>query len=390
MAYLKVLNVGQGDCMTIRPPESCEFKNELLYVDLGNGLSDISREALVYDNIRVILTHSHRDHILGIVHLLPYMRQVREVVLPYCVNEIWLIAKAVMNLKGMRSAYGCDDLLHELQDMDFMQRLLKCVLGSDNIKVTFAHEGSKLCDHIRFLNPPLHDVKPELLYGDLKMREDEFYDLFEEKFAEELSYYVRAVREQRENYLSDNGFNRYFIKGDRENENAAQMRRAGCEIVLEFINKNRKKLSAFNNDPGRSNLKPVMENYKMKVHDACLVMTLENNGTTYLLSGDASKNVFYRLHKNGNLPHADIFKVPHHGSKNNLDEKILGYVDPRIAVISHGNGKFGRARDTHPNKEVIDLLESKHIEIFVTNDVIKGGVTVFEKKKYATYNLEIE
>ena len=75
-------------------------------------------------------------------------------------------------------------------------------------------------------------------------------------------------------------------------------------------------------------------------------------------------------------------KVPHHGSKENLDEKILTAIDPKTAIISHNNGRFGRAKDSHPNMEVLTLLEKKHIKILITNDVVKDGLTYMQKAKH--------
>ncbi|MHB1678813.1 MAG: ComEC/Rec2 family competence protein, partial [Sulfuriferula sp.] len=103
----------------------------------------------------------------------------------------------------------------------------------------------------------------------------------------------------------------------------------------------------------------------------------ESNKETYLLTGDADKSVFNRLIKTKpQILKADVLKVPHHGSKHNLNKKIVKHVSPKIAIISHGNGKFGKATDPHPNREVIKILTNCGVATYYTNDVIKKGGTI--------------
>ena len=78
-------------------------------------------------------------------------------------------------------------------------------------------------------------------------------------------------------------------------------------------------------------------------------------------------------------------KVPHHGSKHSLDEDIFNYINPEYAIISHGNAKFGRNKDAHPNKEVVDLLQRKKVRIFPTNDIVKDGKIILARRKYYPY-----
>lgn len=393
MSYLKVLNVGQGDCMTIRPQCDCMFQKELFYVDLGNGQVDISKEIGREDKIHLILTHSHRDHINGISYIFPYFNQVEEIVLPYCFNEIWLIAKAIMNLRGMKDAIGCEDLKKDLIDIDTLQRVLINLLRNegdreDPIKITFAYEGLSFCHHIHFLNPWLPDVPLNWLDdAQYSLAEEQIKGLFEEDFSNRLINYVQA---QRRSYGVDHIFYRDFIIGDQTDE-TRNMGRAGCKLILNFIHKNFKSMDAFNRAPNKQQLNAILYKYNETAHDACLVMRLIKHEKSYLLSGDASKKVFYRLIKtNKMMLHADYFKIPHHGSDKNLDDKILREVDPQIAIISHGNAKFGRATDTHPNQHVLDLLNNRKICVLVTNDVIKKGVVKLYKRKYCNNDLEIE
>ena len=148
-------------------------------------------------------------------------------------------------------------------------------------------------------------------------------------------------------------------------------------------------MHAFHAHPDRANLKKIIENYRMTAHDACLVTMHSYGERTYLLGGDASKKVFNRLIRERPI-RANYFKLPHHGSIKNMSDRILREVAPDIAIISHGNARFGRAKDPHPNQAVLDLLVNRNITILVTNDVIKNSRVVVAKTPYSTSYLEME
>ena len=65
----------------------------------------------------------------------------------------------------------------------------------------------------------------------------------------------------------------------------------------------------------------------------------------------------------------DIFKVPHHGSRYNLNQQILSLADPLLSVISVGKtNSFG-----HPAKQVLDTfkaLNKKYLSTAEKGDII--------------------
>ena len=63
------------------------------------------------------------------------------------------------------------------------------------------------------------------------------------------------------------------------------------------------------------------------------------------------------------LSEVEVLKVPHHGSKNGLTEKLLDTVNPKLAVISVG----AKNRYGHPSKEVIGMLGSRDIRTLRTD-----------------------
>ncbi len=64
----------------------------------------------------------------------------------------------------------------------------------------------------------------------------------------------------------------------------------------------------------------------------------------------------------------EILKVPHHGSKEAVNEQFLRISKPEVAVISVGkNNSYG-----HPHKSVLDLLKAYKIKILRTDE--KGHI----------------
>jgi len=97
-----------------------------------------------------------------------------------------------------------------------------------------------------------------------------------------------------------------------------------------------------------------------------VVMTLTLGGTTFLLSGDAEKEVWEQVA--ARIPaNTTFFKVPHHGSVNgSFSGDKPAWLDdcPNRAVlgISCHVGRFG-----HPHQEVIDLFKNRGRSCFRTD-----------------------
>lgn len=65
-----------------------------------------------------------------------------------------------------------------------------------------------------------------------------------------------------------------------------------------------------------------------------------------------------------------ILKVAHHGSKNSTSEEFLEAANPKLAIISCGEGN----RYGHPHEETLERLEKADIPRFCTKDY--GAITV--------------
>lgn len=66
----------------------------------------------------------------------------------------------------------------------------------------------------------------------------------------------------------------------------------------------------------------------------------------------------------------EYIKIPHHGSKNGMSEKLLKAIKPKVAVISvSAKNSYG-----HPHKEILDMLKKYNVEILRTD--LSGNVVV--------------
>ena len=97
---------------------------------------------------------------------------------------------------------------------------------------------------------------------------------------------------------------------------------------------------------------------KTDLNNLSLVMGLQDNNFNLLLTGDIPTVILERLLQKSPLRY-DVLKIPHHGSKYGLNQKILQLAEPTLAVISVGKNNL----HNHPAPEVINLLQALKIKI---------------------------
>lgn len=313
------------------------------------------------------------------------MHQVREITVPLYQNEITLIARAILNLKGIRDSRDCDGLVRALEEIVNNQVILKTLTeeNEDTPRLSFAYDGGDSpCKHIEYMNPPMIAETYEWLDEmDRDAIQAVMKDFFSMEFADEMAVYFQAAEEK---HMPEGSrqFYQYWLENRQEED--GKLLHMKCNYVLNFIVENALLFRRFNMEGSRKVLKKIYKNYVKCTHDVCLVMKMCFPGQkSMLLTGDASKKVFKRLiRENPKSISAYYLKMPHHGSRHNMDEAILDSIKPRTAIISHNNGHFGKAKDSHPNQEVLDMLADRNIKLLITNDVIKNGIRVMKKERH--------
>ena len=93
-----------------------------------------------------------------------------------------------------------------------------------------------------------------------------------------------------------------------------------------------------------------------------------------LFCGDAESEQLNTMVSQRRIAHVDILKVGHHGSKAALDTRAISALNPRIALISVGEGNdYG-----HPHAQTLSLLENVGTVIYRTDQ--QGDLTCVIKR----------
>jgi competence protein ComEC len=100
-----------------------------------------------------------------------------------------------------------------------------------------------------------------------------------------------------------------------------------------------------------------------KGNDGSIALKVFTQDKTFLLTGDASSKIEYKLvSEYGDSLKSDILKLGHHGSKTSSSQIFLETVDPQIAIVSAGEGnQYG-----HPHQSVLSRLRDLDIPAMYT------------------------
>lgn len=100
-------------------------------------------------------------------------------------------------------------------------------------------------------------------------------------------------------------------------------------------------------------------------NDASIVARLDYGDTSFLFTGDATKEIERELLGLHGVLDSDVLKVGHHGSDTSTSSEFVSAVSPSIAVISVGKGNsYG-----HPTKNVLDTLSDQTVRVLRTDEV---------------------
>lgn len=90
-----------------------------------------------------------------------------------------------------------------------------------------------------------------------------------------------------------------------------------------------------------------------------------------LLVGDAEAETLSRMASQKLLPKADVFKVGHHGSKKSCTEDALKVIQPKVALVSVGEGN----RYGHPTESALSALKAVGAKSYRTD--WQGTITCY-------------
>lgn len=116
-------------------------------------------------------------------------------------------------------------------------------------------------------------------------------------------------------------------------------------------------------------------------NDLSIVFLLKYGGFKALFTGDISPAVSDQLSVISSVQRIDYVKIPHHGSKNGISQKLLEATKPKVAIISVGkNNPYG-----HPHQEILKILKDSGVKILRTDKM--GDVEIeSDGKKFFVKN----
>lgn len=109
---------------------------------------------------------------------------------------------------------------------------------------------------------------------------------------------------------------------------------------------------------------PVVHN------DQSLVLRLQYNQTSFLLTGDIGEEAEFHILENFEEIKSQVLKSPHHGSRSSSSKNFLIRVAPGIVVISAGQGN----RYGFPHQETIERYQEIGAKVYRTD--LHGAVEV--------------
>jgi competence protein ComEC len=99
------------------------------------------------------------------------------------------------------------------------------------------------------------------------------------------------------------------------------------------------------------------------LNDGSLVLRVDYGDTSFLFTGDASSGALLDDIAAGYDLSCDVLKLSHHGSSDGTSDKLLQYVEPKMAVACVGaDNRYG-----HPHEEVLSLLEAYDVRLSRTD-----------------------
>lgn len=100
-------------------------------------------------------------------------------------------------------------------------------------------------------------------------------------------------------------------------------------------------------------LSPSFDPTQLNSNAGSIVLLLEHDAVTFLLTGDAPQGVEqYLVDTHGDTLHATVLKLGHHGSDTSSNATFLQTVNPQYAVVSAGVGN----RYGHPDPDVLSRV----------------------------------
>ena len=124
-------------------------------------------------------------------------------------------------------------------------------------------------------------------------------------------------------------------------------------------------------------LAPIPAEMGLLPNDASLVIRVDYEHTSFVMTGDAEAVEEQELVESGALTNCTVLKVGHHGSRTSTNPDFLALAHPKIAIISVGAHNVYQ----HPSLDVVARLQESGAAVYRTDKngaltCVSNGVTV--------------
>ena len=330
---IKVYNVGQGDSFLLVPNKGCGCSHSPFLLDTGCQNKFVYKK-IHYDIKKIIITHSHADHIGGLADIIKH-KNITDLYIPYYLPEMLSIQEYFLNKMQLKSKPL------KLKDLS-------------NISLHMLSDGKKLCEHITIYNPPvsipyIFDINTNNNLNDTISLVRESID-----YLNSLEENLKLDKDQILNYKPDILELLAIIDREEYEKNSKYF------IYSFFISLTSLLKTIKNNNINKA----IRDHLKHTANAISIVLQYKDIKTSYLFTGDADISVFNRvfIDYNQNILQSDILKVPHHGSLYNIDKNIIKNISPKVVIISHGQSN----QDNHPHATVLDYFKTLNIRVLQT------------------------
>lgn len=122
--------------------------------------------------------------------------------------------------------------------------------------------------------------------------------------------------------------------------------------------------------------------YHEEPNNSGIVLRVDHGEVSFLLTGDAEREVEELILDSGANVRSTVLKVGHHGSGTSTSYRFLYEVEPKYAVISVGTGNnYG-----HPHDSVMSRLRDADMEVYRTD--LQGDILCTSDGKNVIFTTE--
>ena len=325
--HIEMLSVGAADCFIIYYTDSMQ-QNKLILVDAGNysdGANILSHIRKYYKNPVInlaIVTHPDDDHFGGFIKMLEMLSDGEKDAVR--IEKFWL--------NNPQKHVKVNQVQNNVKLSTLKQRTAQLFDQSDK----------NLLEQIEALHIPVEEKFAEHVF-----RKNSFTNKLELSPLREIEFNGFTIIGPTQTYFEKLAPNMRYdnLKGysyDAKDDDAAFKPTATCLS---------KALDDATDDPSVHNQSSIMFVFEPE------------EGKKYLFTGDAGVEAFANIPKCHQSMIKNVFwlKVPHHGSKHNLDSKSILHLHPQVAYIS--TEKQGH----YLNQCTINALKQIGCEVYSTH-----------------------